>query len=194
MLLTCLVPASTTGGPSALLARRGQPAPRHADPRPPTRGKPYHRTHPRHEAHASCMSALAASIPPKARHCLTPSDAPSALPSQIIGAMGLLAQALQVMPIGRLDGGRATTSVFGRKAATFLSASLVLYQVGLSVRHRHRALYLPASASSACPPPSLPASPEPPTHPPTPCLSVCLSCRWCRACCWATRCSSSGAR
>lgn len=53
---------------------------------------------------------------------------------QIVGAMGLLSQALQAMPIGRLDGGRATTSVFGRKAATFLSASLVLYQV------RHTAL------------------------------------------------------
>lgn len=50
-------------------------------------------------------------------------------PLAIIGALGLLTQALQAMPIGRLDGGRATTSVFGRKAATFLSASLVLYQV-----------------------------------------------------------------
>ena len=48
---------------------------------------------------------------------------------QVVGALGLLASALQSMPIGRLDGGRATTSVFGRKAATFLSASLVLYQV-----------------------------------------------------------------
>ena len=51
--------------------------------------------------------------------------------AQIIGALGMLTQALQSMPIGRLDGGRATTSVFGRKAATFLSASLVLYQVSL---------------------------------------------------------------
>ena len=47
----------------------------------------------------------------------------------MIGALGALTQALQSMPIGRLDGGRATTAVFGRKAATFLSASLVLYQV-----------------------------------------------------------------
>lgn len=47
----------------------------------------------------------------------------------MIGALGCLTQALQSMPIGRLDGGRATTAVFGRKAATFLSASLVLYQV-----------------------------------------------------------------
>lgn len=50
-------------------------------------------------------------------------------PLAVIGALGLLTQALQAMPIGRLDGGRASTSVFGRKAATFLSASLVLYQV-----------------------------------------------------------------
>ncbi len=50
-------------------------------------------------------------------------------PLAVIGALGLLTQSLQSMPIGRLDGGRATTSVFGRKAATFLSASFVLYQV-----------------------------------------------------------------
>lgn len=60
---------------------------------------------------------------------------------QIVGAMGLLSQALQAMPIGRLDGGRATTSVFGRKAATFLSASLVLYQVSHIAKH-HCASYL----------------------------------------------------
>jgi hypothetical protein len=53
--------------------------------------------------------------------------------TQVVGAFGLLATALQSMPIGRLDGGRMTTAVYGRKAATFISASLVLYQVGVCV-------------------------------------------------------------
>jgi membrane-associated protease RseP (regulator of RpoE activity) len=53
---------------------------------------------------------------------------------QIVGALGLLANALQSMPIGRLDGGRMCTALFGRKAATFLSASFVLYQVKTSIQ------------------------------------------------------------
>jgi len=48
---------------------------------------------------------------------------------QIVGALGLVANALQFMPIGRLDGGRASTTVFGRKTATFISAAFVVFQV-----------------------------------------------------------------
>lgn len=48
---------------------------------------------------------------------------------KVIGTLGLLANALQFMPIGRLDGGRASTAVFGRKTATFISAAFVVFQV-----------------------------------------------------------------
>lgn len=46
-------------------------------------------------------------------------------PSVAIGVAGLLMNAYNFMPIGRLDGGRVSASIFGRKTASQLSGATV---------------------------------------------------------------------
>ena len=49
-------------------------------------------------------------------------------PLVVIGLTGVLANALNFMPIGQLDGGRAVMSIFGRRSANFVSLVTLIAQ------------------------------------------------------------------
>eukprot|EP00557_Chaetoceros_sp_GSL56_P014868 CAMPEP_0176485734 /NCGR_PEP_ID=MMETSP0200_2-20121128/5194_1 /TAXON_ID=947934 /ORGANISM="Chaetoceros sp., Strain GSL56" /LENGTH=791 /DNA_ID=CAMNT_0017882391 /DNA_START=469 /DNA_END=2844 /DNA_ORIENTATION=- len=48
-------------------------------------------------------------------------------PLFIVGFSGLITSALNLLPIGRLDGGRATTAVFGRRSSYLISLSTLFF-------------------------------------------------------------------
>jgi membrane-associated protease RseP (regulator of RpoE activity) len=50
-------------------------------------------------------------------------------PLAIVGLTGVVINALNMMPIGRLDGGRAASAVFGRRTAAVLGTLTLLLQV-----------------------------------------------------------------
>lgn len=51
-------------------------------------------------------------------------------PLAIVGITGVIVNALNLMPIGSLDGGRIAMSAFGRKAGGVLGTITLLLQVG----------------------------------------------------------------
>lgn len=51
-------------------------------------------------------------------------------PLAIVGITGIIVNALNLMPIGSLDGGRIAMSAFGRKAGGVLGTVTLLLQVG----------------------------------------------------------------
>lgn len=51
-------------------------------------------------------------------------------PLAVIGVLGLIGQAFNFMPVGRLDGGRCSTAVFGRRPAALVSTLTLLLQAG----------------------------------------------------------------
>ena len=48
-------------------------------------------------------------------------------PLFMIGLAGVVASALNLLPVGRLDGGRAATAVFGRRSAYIVSLITLTY-------------------------------------------------------------------
>lgn len=52
-------------------------------------------------------------------------------PLAIVGITGVIVNALNLMPIGSLDGGRIAMSAFGRKAGGVLGTITLLLQVGV---------------------------------------------------------------
>lgn len=59
---------------------------------------------------------------------LSDTAAVSVHPLTVVGLTGLLVNALNFMPVGRIDGGRASTCVLGRPSATIIGSVILLLQ------------------------------------------------------------------